>query len=92
MSMNHATARLRFPSPAARQEAVAPHLDTRDITNFARRHGDLPSQQETDKIAVGGFLHRDGSVISTVTPEMLIGECATRLLVTPPFKAPATTY
>ena len=58
----------------ARQEAVPSYVDTRDITNFARRHGDLPAQQEGDVIDVRGFLHRDGSVLSTVAPEMFSKE------------------
>jgi (E)-4-hydroxy-3-methylbut-2-enyl-diphosphate synthase len=62
------------PVAAARQAAVKPYTDTRDITTFARRQGDLPCQEESDKVDVRGFLHRDGSVLSVVTPEMLSAE------------------
>jgi (E)-4-hydroxy-3-methylbut-2-enyl-diphosphate synthase len=62
------------PEAAARQKAVKTYVDTRDITAYARRHGALPEQREDDKIDVRGYLNRDGSVISTITPEMLTKE------------------
>jgi (E)-4-hydroxy-3-methylbut-2-enyl-diphosphate synthase len=58
----------------ARQAAVPKYIDTRDITSYSRRQGELPAQQETDAIDVRGFLHRDGSVLTAVTPEMLAPE------------------
>ena len=61
---------------AARQSAVKPYTDTRDITSFSRRHGDLPEQKEEDPIDVRGFLNRDGSVINAVKPEMFSKENA----------------
>ena len=54
-----------------RQEAVKTYVDTRDITSFKRRQGILPEQKETDSVDARGYLHRDGSVISQVTPAML---------------------
>lgn len=56
---------------AARQLAVKSYIDTRDITSFARRHGELPSQREGDQVDVRGFANRDGSVFSHIQPEML---------------------
>ena len=62
------------PVAKQHQEAVLPYTDTRDITSFARRHGELPAQQEGDAVDVRGFLNRDGSVVSVVTPEMFAAE------------------
>jgi len=59
------------PEAKAKQESVTKYVDTRDITSFSRRQGALPEQEEYDAIDVRGFLHRDGSVLSFVTPEML---------------------
>jgi (E)-4-hydroxy-3-methylbut-2-enyl-diphosphate synthase len=64
------------PDAAKRQAAVRPYVDTRDITAFARRQGALPEQVEEDKVDVRGFLHRDGSVLSAVRPEMFSKENA----------------
>lgn len=64
------------PSAAARQAKVTPYVDTRDITAFARRQGSLPAQKESDTVDVRGFLNRDGSVISVVSPEMFSKENA----------------
>lgn len=61
---------------AAKQSAVKPYVDTRDITSFSRRQGDLPTQKEDDPIDVRGFLNRDGSVICAVEPEMFKKENA----------------
>ncbi|KAL7568018.1 hypothetical protein ACA910_004601 [Epithemia clementina (nom. ined.)] len=63
-------------NPLAKQQqaAVIQYVDTRDITSFARRHGELPAQQEGDVVDVRGFLNRDGSVISVVKPEMFNAE------------------
>ena len=87
------------PDAKARQAAVAKYTDTRDITTFARRHGELPSQREGDSVDVRGFLHRDGSVMSTVSPEMLSNknaqylyqELGCKTAVGMPFKDVATT-
>ena len=62
------------PEAAARQAAVPKYTDTRDITSFARRHGELPQQKEGDKVDVRGFANRDGSVFSVVSPEMFAKE------------------
>jgi len=62
------------PESKARQDAVKPYTDTRDITSYSRRQGELPEQQEGDIVDVRGFLHRDGSVLSVVKPEMFSKE------------------
>jgi len=62
------------PKAKARQDAVKPYTDTRIITSYSRRQGELPEQQEGDVADVRGFLHRDGSVISVVRPEMFAKE------------------
>jgi len=87
------------PDAAARQSAVKSYADTRDITAFARRQGALPDQRPGDKIDVRGFLHRDGSVLSSVNPEMLnkenvqylYQELGCKTAVGMPFKDIATT-
>lgn len=95
-----ADARLFVNEDAAqRQSAVKPYVDTRDITSFSRRQGDLPMQSEEDPIDVRGFLNRDGSVITSVKPEMFSKENAQYLYkdlgcktaVGMPFKDIATT-
>jgi (E)-4-hydroxy-3-methylbut-2-enyl-diphosphate synthase len=87
------------PAAAKRQSAVKPYTDTRDITSFSRRHGDLPEQEKSDPIDVRGFLNRDGSVLNAVRPEMFSKENAQYLYkqlgcktaVGMPFKEVATT-
>jgi (E)-4-hydroxy-3-methylbut-2-enyl-diphosphate synthase len=64
------------PEAETRQKAVKSYKDTRDITSYSRRQGELPPQKEGDVIDVRGFLHRDGSVLSVVTPEMFAKENA----------------
>eukprot|EP00543_Licmophora_paradoxa_P005058 CAMPEP_0202445012 /NCGR_PEP_ID=MMETSP1360-20130828/3895_1 /ASSEMBLY_ACC=CAM_ASM_000848 /TAXON_ID=515479 /ORGANISM="Licmophora paradoxa, Strain CCMP2313" /LENGTH=721 /DNA_ID=CAMNT_0049061133 /DNA_START=125 /DNA_END=2290 /DNA_ORIENTATION=+ len=59
---------------ATSQAAVKDYDDNRDVTSFSRRQGCLPEQKEGDDIDVRGFLHRDGSVLCSVTPEMLSKE------------------
>jgi (E)-4-hydroxy-3-methylbut-2-enyl-diphosphate synthase len=95
-----AQARLAInPEAAARQRAVPKYVDTRDITSFSRRQGELPCQKEGDKVDVRGFLNRDGSVINVVTPEMLsrdnaqylYKELGCKTAVGMPFKDIATT-
>ena len=73
-----ASARLAANNPVAkaRQAAVKPYVDTRDITSFQRRQGALPAQEEGDKVDVRGFLHRDGSVFNAVDPAMFSKESA----------------
>ena len=92
--------RLYIPgaSTAAKQDAVLEYKDTRDIESFSRRNGDLPGQEEGDEVDVRGFLHRDGSVVAFITPEMLSKENAQylyqslgcKLAVGMPFKDIAT--
>lgn len=83
---------------AKRQAAVEKYVDTRDITSFSRRQGELPAQQDGDAVDVRGFLHRDGSVLSVVAPEMfskenvqyLYKELGCKTAVGMPFKDIAT--
>jgi (E)-4-hydroxy-3-methylbut-2-enyl-diphosphate synthase len=49
-------------------------VDTRDITSFARRQGELPAAKEGDAVDVSGFLNAQGSVISCVDPKMFSKE------------------
>ena len=46
----------------------------RDFKDFARRESELPTQKEDDAIDLRNILHRDGSVLSAVTPAMLATE------------------
>lgn len=71
-----ASSRLASASPDAlkRQTAVKSYKDTRNIESYSRRQGELPEQQDGDAVDVRGFLHRDGSVLSVVTPEMFAKE------------------
>ncbi|GMH89998.1 hypothetical protein TL16_g11633, partial [Triparma laevis f. inornata] len=86
------------PTSASKQSSVEGYEDTRDIQSFEKRQGDLPTQVETDQIDARGFLHRDGSVIAVVTPEMLkqenvqylYQELGCKLAVGMPFKDIAT--
>jgi (E)-4-hydroxy-3-methylbut-2-enyl-diphosphate synthase len=83
---------------AKRQLSVPKYTDTRDISSFSRRQGELPAQKEGDKIDVRGFANRDGSVFSVVTPEMfakdsvqyLYQELGCKTAVGMPFKDIAT--
>mmetsp|Transcript_26439 Transcript_26439/g.36368 ORF Transcript_26439/g.36368 Transcript_26439/m.36368 type:complete len:629 (-) Transcript_26439:305-2191(-) len=59
------------PEETAKQKAVASYSDTRDFTAFGRRESDLPEQKPEDAVDYRGLLHRDGSVLSVVTKEML---------------------
>jgi len=87
------------PDAAARQKAVPMYKDTRNITAFSRRQGELPAQKEGDEVDIRGFLNRDGSVISTVSPEMfskanaqyLYQELGCKTAVGMPFKDIATS-
>jgi len=62
------------PEAKKKQAAVKSYKDTRDVTSYQRRAGSLPEQREGDVTDVRGFLHRDGSVFSVVTPDMLSKE------------------
>ena len=46
----------------------------RDFKSFERRESDLPMQKEDDPIDMRNILHRDGSVLSAVTPAQLASE------------------
>lgn len=85
---------------AKKQDAVKKYDDTRDITSFARRSGELPMQQENDPIDVRGFLNRDGSVVSAVpsiemfdkvNAQYLYKELGCKTAVGMPFKDIATS-
>ena len=54
-----------------KERLVLPFTDTRDVTSYSRREVQLPDQREEDAMDFRGLLHRDGSVISVVTAEML---------------------
>ncbi|GMI46590.1 hypothetical protein TrCOL_g11105 [Triparma columacea] len=83
---------------SSKQDSVPAYEDTRDITSFARRPADLPSQAPGDSVDARGFLHRDGSVVMAVSPGMLAKENAQylyqslgcKLAVGMPFKDIAT--
>ena len=68
------------------------------MTTFSRRRGPLPAQKEGDQIDVRGFLHRDGSVLSSLSlgalkntpPEELYKQLGAKLAVGMPFKDVAT--
>jgi (E)-4-hydroxy-3-methylbut-2-enyl-diphosphate synthase len=84
---------------AARQKAVKSYVDTRDITSFARRQGELPAKKEGDAVDVSGFLNAQGSVISCVDSRMfskessqyLYQDLGCKLAVGMPFKDIATS-
>ena len=46
----------------------------RDFKSFGRREAALPMQKDDDEIDLRNVLHRDGSVLSAVTPAMLATE------------------
>jgi len=62
------------PAAGARQAATKSYVDTRDVTTFARRKGDLLEKKEEESVDASGFLCPDGSVVSVITPEMLTKE------------------
>jgi len=64
------------PEAAAKQHSVRKYVDSRDITAYARRVGDLPERKDSEKVDVSLFLNPNGSVISTIMPEMLSQENA----------------
>lgn len=64
--------------------------------DFQRRTGQLPVQQEGETVDYRGVLHRDGSVLMSISleqlknPEVLYKSLATKLIVGMPFKDLAT--
>jgi len=82
-----------------RQEATRSYADTRDITSYAKRTSQITQEQtEDESVDVANFLHKFGSVISVVHPDMLKEESAPylykelgcKLAVGMPFKDIAT--
>lgn len=79
------------------QRGVEPFEEKhRRYFDFQRRTGQLPMQQEGDEVDYRGVLHRDGSVLMSVSleqlknPELLYKSLATKLIVGMPFKDLAT--
>ncbi|GAU15638.1 hypothetical protein TSUD_108970 [Trifolium subterraneum] len=79
------------------QKGVAPFEEKhRHYFDFQRRSGQLPVQKEGEEVDYRGTLHRDGSVLMSVsldqlkTPELLYKSLAAKLIVGMPFKDLAT--
>ncbi|XP_010535603.1 PREDICTED: 4-hydroxy-3-methylbut-2-en-1-yl diphosphate synthase (ferredoxin), chloroplastic [Tarenaya hassleriana] len=79
------------------QQGVAPFEEKhRHYFDFQRRTGQLPVQKEGEEVDYRGVLHRDGSVLMSVTldqlktPELLYRSLAAKLVVGMPFKDLAT--
>ncbi|KAL6563625.1 hypothetical protein OROGR_002584 [Orobanche gracilis] len=79
------------------QKGVAPFEErNRQYFDFQRRSGQLPLQKEGDEVDYRGVLHRDGSVLMSVSldhlkaPELLYKSLAAKLIVGMPFKDLAT--
>ncbi|ONK63953.1 uncharacterized protein A4U43_C07F20610 [Asparagus officinalis] len=79
------------------QKGVAPFEEKhRRYFDFQRRSGQLPVQKEGEEVDYRGVLHRDGSVLMSVsldnlkTPELLYKSLAAKLVVGMPFKDLAT--
>ncbi|KAL4190210.1 hypothetical protein AMTRI_Chr07g23550 [Amborella trichopoda] len=79
------------------QKGVAPFKEKhRHYFDFQRRTGQLPVQKEGEEVDYRGVLHRDGSVLMSVsleqlkTPELLYKSLAAKLVVGMPFKDLAT--
>lgn len=79
------------------QQGVAPFEEKhRHYFDFQRRNGQLPLQKEGEEVDYRGVLHRDGSVLMSVsldqlkTPELLYKLLAAKLIVGMPFKDLAT--
>jgi len=87
------------PEAGTQQAATKFYTDSRDITNFARRKGQILENSEDEAVDASGFLCADGSVISVLTPEMLskenvpylYGELGCKTAVGMPFKDIATS-
>jgi (E)-4-hydroxy-3-methylbut-2-enyl-diphosphate synthase len=79
------------------QQGVAPFEEKyRHYFDFQRRTGQLPLQKEGEEVDYRGALHRDGSVLMSVSldqlkmPELLYRSLAAKLVVGMPFKDLAT--
>ncbi|KAB1226377.1 4-hydroxy-3-methylbut-2-en-1-yl diphosphate synthase, chloroplastic [Morella rubra] len=79
------------------QQGVAPFGEkNRHYFDFQRRSGQLPMQKEGEEVDYRGALHRDGSVLMSVSldqlkmPELLYKSLAAKLVVGMPFKDLAT--
>ncbi|XP_065865676.1 4-hydroxy-3-methylbut-2-en-1-yl diphosphate synthase (ferredoxin), chloroplastic [Euphorbia lathyris] len=79
------------------QQGVAPFEEKhRHYFDFQRRSGQLPAQKEGEEVDYRGALHRDGSVLMSVSldqlkaPELLYRSLAAKLVVGMPFKDLAT--
>ncbi|KAL6532648.1 hypothetical protein OROHE_014070 [Orobanche hederae] len=79
------------------QKGVAPFEErNRRYFDFQRRSGQLPLQKEGEEVDYRGVLHRDGSVLMSVSldhlkaPELLYKSLAAKLIVGMPFKDLAT--
>ncbi|XP_068652653.1 4-hydroxy-3-methylbut-2-en-1-yl diphosphate synthase (ferredoxin), chloroplastic isoform X1 [Aristolochia californica] len=79
------------------QKGVVPFEEKhRHYFDFQRRTGQLPEQKEGEEVDYRGVLHRDGSVLMSVsldqlkTPELLYKSLAAKLVVGMPFKDLAT--
>ncbi|XP_050203714.1 4-hydroxy-3-methylbut-2-en-1-yl diphosphate synthase (ferredoxin), chloroplastic [Mercurialis annua] len=82
---------------SAVQQGVAPFEEKhRHYFDFQRRSGQLPVQKEGEDVDYRGVLHRDGSVLMSVSldqlkvPELLYKSLAAKLVVGMPFKDLAT--
>nr|WLF00987.1 4-Hydroxy-3-methylbut-2-en-1-yl diphosphate synthase [Santalum album] len=79
------------------QKGVAPFEEKhRRYFDFQRRAGQLPVQKEGETVDYRGVLHRDGSVLMSISldqlkvPELLYKSLAAKLIVGMPFKDLAT--
>ncbi|XP_073149371.1 4-hydroxy-3-methylbut-2-en-1-yl diphosphate synthase (ferredoxin), chloroplastic-like isoform X2 [Henckelia pumila] len=79
------------------QKGVAPFEEKhRRYFDFQRRSGQLPVQKEGEEVDYRGVLHRDGSVLMSVTldqlkaPEGLYRDLAAKLIIGMPYKDLAT--
>lgn len=79
------------------QKGVVPFEEKhRHYFDFQRRTGQLPIQKEGEEVDYRGVLHRDGSVLMSVsldqlkTPELLYKSLAAKLVLGMPFKDLAT--
>lgn len=82
---------------AERQLGVAPFEEKhRHYFDFQRRSSQLPLQKEGEEVDYRGVLHRDGSVLMSISldelqrPELLYKSLAAKLVVGMPFKDLAT--
>lgn len=82
---------------SAEQRGVEAFEDKhRRYFDFQRRTGTLPAQKEGDEVDYRGVLHRDGSVLMSVSlkqldnPEELYRSLSTKLIIGMPYKDLAT--